>query len=392
MAMSTCATGAGRGSSWKDGIMTNILILGGSGMTGRLLARHLLEQSTAKIVLAARHLDKVESLAFKLNSQFGGSRVSAVYADAANAESLRTALSGMDIIIVAAPTTQHSDTVIRTTLECGVDYLDVQFSSRKLAVLKSFDADIKQSGRCFITEAGFHPGLPSAMVRYAALHLDGITSATTAGFLNMGGDLPYTEAVDELMEAFKDYHTDVYREGKWIASGGFKSRKIDFGEGIGVRACYPMFFEELRNLPAMYPTLEDAGFYISGTNRLVDWIVTPLVMAGLKIAPAKSIKPMGKLMWWGMRKSAKPPYVVLLKVDAEGAKEGKHAAFTATVSHQDAYELTAIPVVAALLQYLDGSARKPGLWMMGHIVEPIRLFKDMEKMGVAVRRSVEIKN
>jgi saccharopine dehydrogenase (NAD+, L-lysine-forming) len=31
---------------------------------------------------------------------------------------------------------------------------------------------------------------------------------------------------------------------------------------------------------------------------------------------------------------------------------------------------------------MEGSARKPGLWMMGHLVEPIRLMKDMEKMGI----------
>lgn len=357
-------------------------------MTGRLVARHLLEASTAGIVLAARNLEKVEALAEKLNSQFGGSRVSAVHADAADRQSLRTALRNADIMVVAAPATQYAGTVISTALDCGVDYLDVQFSSRKLAVLKSLDAVIKQSGRCFITEAGFHPGLPSAMVRYAALHLDRMVSATTAGFLNMGRDLPYTEAVDELMEAFEDYRTDVFRQGKWIAAGGFKPRKIDFGGEIGVRVCYPMFFEELRGIPEMYPALEDAGFFISGTNWFVDWIITPLVMAGLKIAPSRSVRPMGKLMWWGMRRFAKPPFVVMLRVDAAGMKDGKRAVFSATVSHKDAYELTAIPVVAALLQYLDGTARKPGLWMMGHIVEPARLFEDMQRMGVIVRSSV----
>ncbi len=361
-------------------------------MTGRLLAKHLLEESTAGIVLAARHLEKAGELAEKLNAEFGGSRVSAVHADAADAESLRAALKDVDMLVVAAPATEHAATVIRTALDCGVDYLDVQFSSRKLTILKSLDAEIKRAARCFITEAGFHPGLPSAMVRYAAPHLDRMVSATTAGFLNMGRDLPYTEAVVELMEAFEDYRTDVYWQGKWIASGGFKPRKIDFGGEIGVRACYPMFFEELRGIPEMYPALENAGFFISGTNWLVDWIITPLVMAGLKIAPSRSARPMGKLMWWGMRRFANPPFVVMLRVDAAGMKDGKRAVFSAAVSHKDAYELTAIPVVAALLQYLDGTARKPGLLMMGHIVEPARLFEDMKRMGVIVRSSVQIEN
>ena len=55
----------------------------------------------------------------------------------------------------------------------------------------------------------------------------------------------------------------------------------------------------------------------------------------------------------------------------------------ASVSHPDGYELTAIPIVATLLQYLDDFAKKPGLWMTGYLINPLRLMKDIEEMGVA---------
>lgn len=50
--------------------------------------------------------------------------------------------------------------------------------------------------------------------------------------------------------------------------------------------------------------------------------------------------------------------------------------------HDNAYEFTAIPIVAYIRQYLDGSIAKPGLWMMGHIVDPTRLIQDMGRMGI----------
>lgn len=367
--------------------MADILILGGYGYTGKPLARHLLAWSNAGVVLGGRHIEKARALADQLNAEFTGQRVSAIYVDAADRQSLDSALSSVDLIVVAAPTTHHAENVVHAALDCRVDYLDVQLGSRKLALLQSLASEIERRGLCFITEAGFHPGLPSAMVRYAAAHLDRLDTALTAGYLNMGGSLPYTDAVDELMELFQEYQAQVYKEGKWTKASSYELRKIDFGAGIGERQCYSMFFEELRKLPELYPSLKEVGFYISSTHWMVDWVIYPLAMVGLKISPRRLTRPMGRLVWWGMQNLPKPPYQVLLKVEVRGEKGEKPATFEASVCHPDGYELTAIPVAACLLQVLDGSARRPGLWMMGHLAEPVRLFADMQRMGVEVATS-----
>ncbi|KAF0107183.1 MAG: saccharopine dehydrogenase-like protein [Anaerolineaceae bacterium] len=369
--------------------MTKILILGGSGYTGRLLARHLLEQTDAEIVLAARDLEKAQALADQLNGEFKGARVTAVRVDAAEAASLKSALRGADMLLAAAPlTSAPPETVIRSALEAGVDYLDVQLGMKKLALLQSLAGEIKQAGRCFVTEAGFHPGLPAALVRYAAAQLDVIESAVTAGYLNMGGSkLPYTDSADELMEFFKEYQAQVFKNGRWTKPSSFDMRKLDFGGDIGRKNCYSMYLPELQALPEMYPSLKEAGFYISEMHWLTDYFINMAVMVGLKLFPRRGIRPLGKLMWWGMFNLPKPPYRVELMVKAKGLKNGQQAQVRASVSHPDGYELTAIPVVAYLLQYLDGSAKRPGLWMMGHLAEPVRLMKDMEKMGVLVQTS-----
>ncbi|MDP2975270.1 MAG: saccharopine dehydrogenase NADP-binding domain-containing protein, partial [Anaerolineales bacterium] len=330
--------------------MTTILILGGTGYTGKLLARHLLEQSKAEIILSARNLGKLQAFAEELNRQFKGGRVTAVRADAAEAASLKAAFTGVDFVLVAAPTTAHAETVIRAALEAGVDYLDVQISAKKFALLGSLAGEIKRRKLCFITEAGFHPGLPAALVRYAASQMNSIESAVTAGYLNMGGmNLPYTDAVDELMEMFKKYQAQVFKNGKWTKASSFDMRKIDFGGDIGRKNCYSMFFEELRPLPEMYPSLKEVGFYISETHWLLDWVINMVVMAGLKIAPRRGMRPLGKLLWWGMFNLPKPPHLVALTVNASGLRNSQPAKVEASVSHPDGYELTAIPVVALLL-------------------------------------------
>ena len=356
--------------------MTNILLLGGYGATGRPLTKHLLAQTNARVIIAGRHLDKAQSFVDSLHSE----RVRAQQVDATDPASLRQSLQGVDLMLVAAPTTHHTETVVRAALDAGVDYLDIQYADIKLDVLRAHEKEMLERNLCFVTEAGYHPGLPSAMIRYAASKLDCIESARTAGYLNMG-NLQYTEAVDELMEGFVHYQAQVYRNGAWTKPGSWDMRKFDFGEGIGVKTCYSMFFEELRCIPEMYPTLKDTGFYIAGWNPLTDLILTPIIMLGLKIAPKRGIRPLGKLMWWGVNQS-KPPYRVVLKVEAEGQLNGQPAQVQARVEHEDGYELTAIPVVALLMQYEQ--VRCPGLHMMGHLAEPGRLFEDMQRMGVQV--------
>jgi saccharopine dehydrogenase (NAD+, L-lysine-forming) len=112
-----------------------------------------------------------------------------------------------------------------------------------------------------------------------------------------------------------------------------------------------------------------------------------VVLLGLKIAPRRGLRPMGKLMWWAMTKLSKPPYRVILQVEAKGRKNGHPLEVRTRIEHEDGYELTAIPVVAFLMQY--NRVRSPGLHLMGHLAEPVRLLNDMQNMGVSVTTTVE---
>ena len=360
--------------------MTTILILGGYGATGRSLTKHLLAQTSCQVIVAGRNFEKALDFVHSLCDP----RVTAARVDARDPLSLRQVLPRVNFLLVAAPTTHYTETVVRAALDAGVDYLDVQYSDQKLAALRAHEREINERKLCFITEAGYHPGLPSAMVRYAASKLHCLEAARVAGYLNVG-KLQYTEAVDELMEAFLHYQAQVFRNGAWTKPSNWDIRKFDFGKEIGIQSCYSMFFEELRCLPSIYPGLSDMGFYISGSNLLADLLITPIVFVGLKLAPKRGIRPLGRLMWWAMGKS-KPPYRVVLKVEATGKLKGEPARVEASVEHEDGYELTAIPVVALLKQY--DYIRRPGLHMMGHLVDTDCLFMDMERMGAKVTTTI----
>ncbi len=364
--------------------MESILILGGYGYTGRSLARHLSANTDFQIILAGRQITKAQELANQINNP----RVSARQIDAADPASMRAGLRGVDFLLVAAPlTSAPPEIVIQAALEASVDYLDIQLGSRKYALLQSLEPEILRKKLCFITEAGFHPGLPAAMARFAALQMDSLENIITAGYLNMSGaNLAFTPAVDELMEIFKDYQAQTYKDGRWTKANSFELKKVDFGGEIGLRRGYSLFFEELRCLPEMYPSLRNLGFYISETHWVLDWVINLLVMAGLKLAPRRGVRPLGRLMWWGMQRFGKPPRLLALMVEAEGTKNSRKIKLHSRMEHADGYELTAIPVAAFLMQY--NQIRRPGLHLMGHLAEPLRLFQDMESLGVRITTSI----
>lgn len=58
--------------------------------------------------------------------------------------------------------------IAETALETGIDYLDIYFQQDIHPVLETMQQRIKQAGRCFITQAGFYPGLPAVYIRKGA--------------------------------------------------------------------------------------------------------------------------------------------------------------------------------------------------------------------------------
>jgi saccharopine dehydrogenase-like NADP-dependent oxidoreductase len=357
-----------------------ILILGGYGNTGLCLARLLLQETDAGILLAGR---TGERAAAQLNTLFKGNRASGTCADASNRESISRALKGVDFLIVASSTAKHAGEVAAASLDAGIDYLDIHYSQQKVEVLRSMAGEIEAAGRCFITEAGFHPGLPAAMVRYVAEAFTRMDRAIVGSVINQV--IPMTDALYELVEELRGYQAELFKDGRWQKVGWTSSRKINFGQRFGSRSCFPMMLEEMRAVPKLCPSVKETGFYIAGFNWFVDWIVFPLGMVALSVWPERAVKPVGKLIHWGMKRFSSPPFGLVMKVVASGEKDGQPKSVELSVYHEDGYMFTAIPVVACMLQYLDGSIARPGLWMMGHLIDPQRLVKDMERMGVEVR-------
>jgi saccharopine dehydrogenase (NAD+, L-lysine-forming) len=367
----------------------SILILGGYGNTGRLLAEYLLQETNAQVVIAGRRLEKARGMADHFNTKFEGHRVTYRYADASEQAGLRASFTQVDGVIVASSTSAFVRQVATAALEAGIDYLDVQYSAHKMAVLQAMAPQIEAADCCFVTDGGFHPGLPAALIRYVAPCFDVLEEARVGSVikLNWSGLDVGQATMAEFIGEFMDFQMLAFRHGRWQQTGLLSMLKpltMDFGREFGRQYAVPMFLEEMRAIPELVPGIRETGFYVGGFNWFTDWLVSPLVMLGLKLAPRRALRPLARLFRWSLNSFSRPPYGTMLKVEARGQKDGQAKAIDLTLYHPDGYVFTAVPVVATLLQLLDGSARKPGLHLQAHIVEPQRLMRDIARLGIEI--------
>jgi len=346
--------------------MKTILILGGYGGTGRVLCRRLLKVTDAAIIIAGRNIEEANGLCSDLNSEFPARTISAVFADAADYDSLVAAFKNMTLVIDATTATRCVQNVAKAALEAGADYLDFHFEQKIVSEIETMAQKIKDSGRCFVTQAGFHPGLPSAFVRYAAPQFEEFKKAIIG--MAMSSKIEKPESIYELVDVLADYKVDIFKNGKWKQADYREDfKKLNFGARFGTRTCYPIQMEEMRALPKMF-SLEETGVYAAGFNWFIDYLVFPLAFILFAIKKGLGRHLIAKLLIYGFNNFSGNGRGVSFILEAEGTKGGKPVKFRILAEHDDAYEFTAIPIAACIRQYLDGSIAKPGLWLMGHIV------------------------
>jgi saccharopine dehydrogenase-like protein len=363
-----------------------ILLVGATGYAGRKLANYLLTDTDATIILSGRSGAKLDELRSSLNMHDLSHRIELLELDAADLDF--AALTDFDLLVNATAKGRHNASLIQACLERRADWIDMQMTNELLRPLTELQAKIERAGCCFVIQAGFHPGLLAALVRYAAQQMDVMDSAIIGSVIRDKTGLPFTSGFAELVESFRDYKSEMYKDGRWQKLKYADYPKIEFEYDFGKLLTYPVEMPELRRLPELLPDLKNTGFFVAGFNWIADYLVTPLMMLSSYILPRQTTSPLGHLLSWSTKKFTKPPYGTVVQIDAEGQREGKPVSFRLSLFHEDAYVLTAVPTVAMIKQMLQRHV-PPSIHLMGLCCDPVKLLADIERTEIPITQQLE---
>jgi saccharopine dehydrogenase (NAD+, L-lysine-forming) len=364
-----------------------IVILGASGNAGREIARLLTPTLTAddEVVLAGRSRER---LALTAGQCSGPAAIRVEIADAQDDDAVRRLVAGARLVIVTVSLPERLPALARIVADAGADWFDTLLSTRtKVAALRALEPQLLDDGLCFVTDGGFHPGLPAAMVRWAARRIDALESAVVYGGMRLDwrAETLADSTVTEMLTEFSDFDMVTYVDGAWRALKWSQCPKVDFGPPIGRKDCVPMYLAEMDSLPTDHPTLRRCGFYVGGFSPLMDYLALPVIMGMAKL-PALG-KVTTSLTRWSFQHlaSQRPPHGLAVRLEASGLHAGRPAEVRLEISGDDGYLLTAAPAVSCIRHVLDGSGRRPGLWLQAHLVDPDVLLADLAACGLAVR-------
>ncbi len=359
-----------------------IAILGGYGNTGSNVATLLGQLGGFDITIFGRDGDRANILAETISKKTG-SLVRGKQVDVRNYADLRNKLANTDIVLSTTSATEYASAVARVALELGCDYMDAHLSSpMKWAELRKIESQIAERGLCFISDGGTHPGLPVTLVRLVASEISIRTASVYGSFsIDWAGLKFSSNASDDFIGELRDMDPSIFVDGNWRSSWR-NLRNHNFGEMVGIQDCVAMNLEEMRRLPLLFPTLCETGFFVGSFGKTIDLLVMPICLFGLKIIPTQANR-IGRFLLFALKHWALRGQWAILDLVATGQQDGRETQIAVRVSHKDAYELTALTIVATLIQYRI-QPRREGLWTQAEYLHPKDCLDFLKANGVGV--------
>jgi hypothetical protein len=222
-----------------------IVILGGYGVFGRIIAAQLAQCEAVHLVIAGRNPERGAAFARTIGATLAR-------CDVNNCAELNGTLADAFLVIhTAGPFTNPEHPVARACLAAGAHYIDIADDPAHVTTIAQFDAGARDRTLCFTSGASSTPAITAAMV--AALCSDGLRPDRIAGAISPGNRNPRGVATIAAILRYVGEPVPVMAAGRLVEHHGWHNGEtVNFPRPVGRRRVYTVDTPDTRLFPARF--------------------------------------------------------------------------------------------------------------------------------------------
>lgn len=256
---------------------TRIVVLGGYGNFGAVIARALSDDSNIELYVAGRNSEKAAEFAKLI-----GARAATLDSNGLNFSQKLERLNATILINTAGPFQNADYSVAKACIAVGCHYIDIADGRQFVCRITSLDDAAKRAGVITISGASTVPALSSAVVDAHVARFSALLSIKTG--ISASEKIP-GEATIAAVLSYAGKKIDIWRDGKLQTVYGWQDLRLKkFATPVGWRWQCNCDVPDLSLFPNNYPDTEtvvfSAGLGMTATH-IGTWILAGLTRAGL---------------------------------------------------------------------------------------------------------------
>jgi len=374
-----------------------IIVLGGAGIVGRVIALDLARDSL-DLVVADRDLAGARATA----DAAGGAQAVAV--DVTQADRLVDVLRGADVCVNSTQYYLNLD-VMRACLRAGVAYIDLGGLFHVTRQQLELDAEFRAAGLMAVLGLGSCPGVANVQAGWLGSMLDRVRSVRiyNGSTLDEGESLAWPYAIETILDEISK-PAIVFRDGAFVESPPLgEEEHFLFPEPIGWAKTHLSLHSEVATIPL---SLADKGIrecffkitffgYSEATLRKMHFVAQlgmtgtePVDVGGVRVRPRDVLLALLRQAPQSKEKAKSKGFKDVATV-ADGEREGKRVTLRADTSGgpHPAWGVSGgtllVAVAPAIVARWIASKRltRPGVWPPEQVVEPEPFFAELAGRG-----------
>jgi len=316
-----------------------IVVLGGTGLTGRCAVRDLAESPrVSEVVLAGRRLNKAQKIAEEINNK----KISIAQFDASKFDTVVKAIKGSSVAINAVQYYYNID-IMKASLEANAHYLDLGGLFHTTLKQMELSEKFKKAGLTAILGIGECPGITNVMARHAVDRLESVESIlvrdTWVDFTEGGPPFVVTWSLSTLFDEMT-MPAIIFENGQYKEVPPLSGKEtMTFPDPFGTQDQYRTIHSEAATFPKSFQekgiknvNWKEGGPGFLDIKMFVDAGLAgeePMNVKGMKISPRQfmlSLLNARDLM--GPPKGVTPDDWEVTRIIAIGKKKGDKVSYT----------------------------------------------------------------